>query len=995
MGLADDPIIAPAPAGRRSFDNDPIVAPAMPAAPSMVAPQEQAAVDALPLPGVQPNPREGLTALQGAARDLQVGAQGVGRGVGDSLGLPGFLGESAADLAATSLEKVGGDAASVIGFMLGVPREKVVNSAPESLRVFPDALRNAADFLFATPEELQNSAGAALRQAGVPIIAEEDMLPAERAAGMISELGMDALLGSGGILRAAASKTGRSALGNLLPKEVAEAVDKGTAGRTFFGDVARGVGTGAGIAGFQNTEAVFGPGNNLDDILRDAFGPAGEGLGTLAAGLAGGVAGGFGARLGANTAREVGERAGLMTPRNPNLNVVDETGRRFTPLEQDAAAAVTQRNAVDPLGARGRILENTQDFVEGGVGRNELPTSGMLSQDQGLGTLERTLRDANEAPFRARDAARGRFASEAVENIAPPGSGRALTDEFERRAAELQASADANVRQAESVAEEAAGQQRAQGGAFRAEVGDKEAAAQEIDKIISKTLEDAQAKKNAKFAAIPNEERSAGFLQQAADDVEATRGKLNAPGETVPGALLNRIRGLAEVDENGKIIGPGKVSTDDLTKLRPELTDAIAQARKNGQFTLADNLAKIKGAISGEFANLDSPEAREALRFFQEEFGPTFARGPGDAATEFRKAFNQSRFERTTTPPSQTARTFIRPASPERAESLKRVLETSGSPEAGQKAARQFILADALSAGIIDANTGAVNRAALGRWRQRWSDQTLSNAAPGLTDELDTLTRRGAEQEAATARLRAEITAAKDAAKLTEQEISKGALGFAIGRDPVATVDKIMSPGGDPQRRMAATVAEIGDNEQALTGLKQSVREWLLRTKTNASKEIDGRRVVSFDKLERVFDRHAPALGEVFSPEEMNSLRQVHKLLQSEQIVTSTRAIAGSTTSPRQEQTKQLKRALEAGLKLKFGVLKGGGLFRAFNIAGESLPGSTFESRVESLMTQMMLDPELAAHLLVRDIKSPPAWNKRLQTLILGGEALDTEPDNQ
>ncbi len=138
-----------------------------------------------------------------------------------------------------------------------------------------------------------------------------------------------------------------------------------------------------------------------------------------------------------------------------------------------------------------------------------------------------------------------------------------------------------------------------------------------------------------------------------------------------------------------------------------------------------------------------------------------------------------------------------------------------------------------------------------------------------------------------------------------------------------------------------------------------------------------------------MFEENADALAEVFSPKEMNSLRQVSKILEDEAFVKAMQAISGSGTESLAESKRQIKIALEGALKLHFGVLKGGSVMRVVNLGEKSLgldPASLGEV-VTRLMVQAHLDPELAAHLLKRDVsKNAPVWNKRLQQLLQIGE---------
>jgi hypothetical protein len=86
---------------------------------------------------------------------------------------------------------------------------------------------------------------------------------------------------------------------------------------------------------------------------------------------------------------------------------------------------------------------------------------------------------------------------------------------------------------------------------------------------------------------------------------------------------------------------------------------------------------------------------------------------------------------------------------------------------------------------------------------------------------------------------------------------------------------------------------------------------------------------------------------------------------------------------------------LETGLKAHYGVLKGGGVLRTLRIAA-SLWNSP--AAANSLVTRMMFDPELAQHLLTREVRDvgSPAWNKRLGLLLNvanTGREINGEPE--
>lgn len=999
MGWRDDPIVQPA----GKWRDDPVVQPAAEPAP-VGGPHPLNTTGGEPTqPSAEPRRTLGQAAAdQVSPRGLHLGAQAVAKMPADVLGAPGDVAgltgqaaqSGARDLSNLAFGDEGGETF----------RGAVAETPPARILEDVGSLISGA---LPTSEDLQFGFGNLLRSLGLgdAIVPEAEMSPTERASELGVRIGGEGMLGSAGMIRAA----GSPAAGNMVPKAVSEAAQRGDAGRTFAGDTATGVGAGTAMGSLQET--------NLDDILGTTIGPGGETVANLLAAAAGGMTGSAGARAagaagrGAGAAgRKVTDAFGATTP-EPRPTAVDpRTGEPFKQSVMENAGFVLRNQASDAETAGPRILDRLGEIMQdeglaetGRPTSGEIPTVGALSSDRGLQSLEKASRTIDERPFLERDAGVSDLRSRTVESVAPEGDGRTFTDEFQGRAAARRGEAQERVSAAEGAEEAFASERRQQGDTLAAEGAAGSQAARTLDEILTGELTERQSVKNRAADAIDPEgtvERDAGFLQEAADEVTASRGALNDPSATVPGGLVGRIRALAETDpETGEIVGPGTVTVKDLNALRPEISDAIAAARKEQNFTMADNLRKLQGAINDDIARLAEEggeagqRALEFQRVFQEEFAPLFARGPGDEAAAFRRDFNLDRTNRTTTPPSETAGRFLRPASPEKAESLRRVIDASPRGAEGRAAARQFLLADMVQAGVVDQKSGAVNRVKLGKWRQRWGDETLEGAAPGLADEVDALTARAGADEATAAKLRQEAKAAAEQAKLTEQEISKGALGFALGKDPVKAIDGVFNS-GDSERAMRSIVEEIGDDEAARTGLKQATREWLMDKGTSTEGGVGKRRPVSLANLSKLFEQKAGTLGEVFSPDEMNKLRQVHRMLVDDQAVKSARAVAGSDSTPRAEQVKQLKGSLEGAMKLHFGVLKGGAVMRVLNVFESAFTSDRFADKVQRAITQMMLDPELAALMLSKQ-QPGPAWNARLQQLLLGGEALRNTSEDE
>jgi hypothetical protein len=180
---------------------------------------------------------------------------------------------------------------------------------------------------------------------------------------------------------------------------------------------------------------------------------------------------------------------------------------------------------------------------------------------------------------------------------------------------------------------------------------------------------------------------------------------------------------------------------------------------------------------------------------------------------------------------------------------------------------------------------------------------------------------------------------------------------------------------------MKDIVGRIGNDTEAKNGLKAAVKEYLVEKATTAAvgKTPDNANPVSFAKLDQLFKQNEKALAALHTPEEMNALRQAHKLLTPGKNIEAARATPGSDTA---EKTSAALRALEAGLKVKYGMLKGGGIMRNLKLIAQTFPDSS--AGASALVSKMWFDPELAQHLLTRPVAEvgTPMWNQKLLKLM-------------
>jgi hypothetical protein len=152
-------------------------------------------------------------------------------------------------------------------------------------------------------------------------------------------------------------------------------------------------------------------------------------------------------------------------------------------------------------------------------------------------------------------------------------------------------------------------------------------------------------------------------------------------------------------------------------------------------------------------------------------------------------------------------------------------------------------------------------------------------------------------------------------------------------------------------------------------------------TTTNTAMSVGSDGPVSIASLKNFFDDNAKALAAVYTPQEMQSLRRAHKILEPLGNLQRS-AVSGSQTVENQVLKEKTWGLLEVGFKATYGILKGGGIMRTLKIAAKQLAGD--DDPVEQLVKRMYLDPELAQHLLTRNVKEvgSTGWNTKLMKLL-------------
>lgn len=910
-----------------------------------------------------------------AGRDLQIGAQGAGKGVANLAGLP-------VDITALLMNAASGAAEKGVNLFLDDEDE-----------ITTPAVRNPVG----GSENLSDLAGEALRGMGVDLIPYEEMSPPERRAYRINELGTEALAGGSGLAVGAARRGAQAMATAPRTSDAALRSYVDQPGSAVFRDTGAGAGAGAALHTSQ------------EQLPEQLQGPLADTIAMLVGGVGGSMA-----ASGPDRVATLMNSAYGMTP-DVRAGVDPQTLMPASRATTNKVARIVQDAAADPEMAKRSIDELLPQYRDE-VGSAPDPTTGPVSRDLGLIASERGARLRDPVPFQARDEQARQAASERVEAVGPEDADpRAPQRLAEGRAEGLRGEAREGVRTAEQRVEQA---KQTLDRAKQAEIdrvapmeamrGEQGRASKALDRTIrEETLDPLTTRKNEAFDAVDpdrTEMRSAEPLLETVQRIRDDIGELTPERAGVPAEFVREIEKLAPkleqqetglLDASGRPIqkdvnvgGSGQAALGDMLEVRKYLTTAAEQAQRAGNHGLASNVRALKkdiNAVLDRAIDEGLESAADAKRIYEQEYAPFFAQGFG---RQYRDKVQQDPTGRTRLPPSETADFFLN-GPDEAAADLRRILEIAPDPEKGMAAARNYVtsrLAMNMRDGRIEPKT-----------LQTWLDNHpgVVEAFPEVAEEVTTLRRdivnnRGQQNQLAE-EMRAferDLRKAEKGVGETERRIQRSVLGTLIGKSPENAVREVFSA-GDPERRMAEMMDLVKGDREALQGWRRAVSDHLQDRVVTTRENIDGSGKLSYSAMKKFFDKNESLLAQVYDARDMNLLRQAQKILEPLTQL-ERQAVAGSATAENIGR-ERLMNAMEAGLKARYGVLKGGGIMRVIKLGLRTLPNDDIQTA--RVLQKFFLDPEFASHLLGREVKPGTAdWDKKLLYL-LTGQQLQTGSD--
>lgn len=888
-------------------------------------------------------------------QSFQLGAQGVGRATAD---IAGFLPDLAAAL-----------------FNLGLGgTESLVDALPGEQNADFGRVTNP----IGGSENLSDIASALMTMAGAPPIDPAAVSGRDRFGYNVNRFGTEGLLGGVGLARRAAAEA--ATVGPKLPTMIGELTKPymDAPARAVATDTMAGVGSGAALTGAQELPAEY-------------QGPITDALAMMAGGIGGSVASSV-----AHSPKAIAQGVrGMMTDsRIP----VEEGGLPYSRREADMAARFVQDRASNPAQAAETIATRADDFR---ANAEPIPTTDLISEDIGVMALGKGKRATDKVPFEERDQALRDAATSKVVDLrndaadprAPQKVAATKADEMRDDADWKRAGAERNVTAATGGLDTARQEAVDAAAPIAAARGTEGQASQRLDEVVvdqtmrprgeqrSELIE----KVDAKGAAKVDPESIQGVL----NEISGRAGKLTGD-RSLPTEFTDRISRFVDDGE--------PVTVKDLNELRPYLTKAHEAARRNGEVQLSGDLQRLRRLANDEVDKLAARgdvDAAEAQRYYREEYAPFFAEGKGK---ELRDAINRDSPDRVNTPPSRTAERFLiagGKGSDEAADDLRRIIEIAPDPAAGTAAVRDYMVARL--AQTVNAD-GTITPATLGRWIDNHQD--ILAKFPEVGDEVRDLrvalvnnAEKQTTLKADVDRFGKELKAAERNVTDTERRIQQGHLGIILNNDPENAVKRVLGA-GDPEKAMDEVVRLVKPDHDAREGWKRAVSDYLIDqvTTSNSAMRASGisegsEGAVSLASLQKTFARHEKSLAKVYSPEEMNALRRAHKMLEPLGNL-GRRATAGSDSVETANLAGQQGtwNILEAALKAKYGMLKGGGILRTLRLVGKVAAGPS--ANADRLVSRMFFEPDLAVHLLTRPVREvgTDTWNAKLNRLLAIGE---------
>jgi hypothetical protein len=268
---------------------------------------------------------------------------------------------------------------------------------------------------------------------------------------------------------------------------------------------------------------------------------------------------------------------------------------------------------------------------------------------------------------------------------------------------------------------------------------------------------------------------------------------------------------------------------------------------------------------------------------------------------------------------------------------------------------------------------GTINPARAAAWGRNNADVLAQ--FPALRQEFDGIRQAAQRGQELSTDARAFLDQARRTHDARAAEFDRSAVGTLLKEDPRDVAAKLLNGGYGSEKKLDEINALVRNDEAAKRGWKAAVAE-VVADKVTSTRMAGETPEIQYARLAKEFKDNEAMLAKVYSPEEMNTLRQAHKLLgyfkEAEK-----RATVGSQTAER-----VIPPWVQLAFRHVYGDIKGGGIVKRLKVMLELLPSN--KQSAEQLMGMAWFDPNVAAYLLEKPVanKFTLQYNPRLQRVI-------------
>lgn len=648
------------------------------------------------------------------------------------------------------------------------------------------------------------------------------------------------------------------------------------------------------------------------------------------AGLAGGLVGGGVGALGLAGARQL-----------PIL--ASKFGEYLEPLTKagiEKTAARRLGEAVEsPIASAEAIETKPRELVPGST-----PTTFELTGDMGLGQLQRRAETLYPERFLERKGEQAVARHEELAKVAPTGEISDLPTYLRERHSELDDNAARYVAAAQRDAQR---EVEKLGGAGTPE---------DYGRILREKLEEAKKTMRQEREDLYKEVDPEGKVMVDASPISKTAestfkvGRLASPLSSVENDILTK----------AKTLGPD-TSFKDLQDFDTYVTaEMAAEKRARGETPTWRRLSNTKSSIMKVLNESVENAALAAAKEKHIEYKTTFGQGPVGETLRTKGFAGQY------SAPDASAVAKFFPAGDKGFEAATAFRRAAANDQEALSTMHDYITAS-LRKEATDAN-GVIDPARFASWRKR--HESALRAFPELSGRFDKATD-------AAERLAAAAEATKTVINDQQSKAVRSIMGLTNPDDVKKTVGSIFGQ-RNPVGQIRDLVAKTNTNPDARNGLRRAVAEYIRdRFISNAEAGTKGVNLIKSDSFQTFVKQNAPALREVFTPEELKSMQAVAAdLHRANRSVRSTALPSRSTTA--QDLLPEIKEGRHDVKSLLDAIVGGGGLamMGSHPILGAlSMTSAAAHHIIEGmrqqgladvndLMAEALLNPDVAKRLL-------------------------------